>query len=83
MSNVKHFARMGFQGLVYQSGSDLEPVSAAMPELLGVMMRTQRWSTFYSAKAKEVETPSDKPVFVHARDVEINGVQGGVEEEIE
>jgi hypothetical protein len=77
MSNVAFFGQLGYQGLQYLSGSDLEPEAEAMPELLGVMVRSQRWKTIYEPR---VAAPAvlGKSLFVHANDVTIETVQGGV-----
>lgn len=77
MSNVSFFGRLGYQGLRYQSGTDLEPEPEAMPELLGIMVRSQRWVTVYEPKVAVAATVQ-KSVLVRADDVIVGGNPGGV-----
>jgi hypothetical protein len=77
MLGLNAFARAGFCGLQFESGSDLTPSAEDMPELLGISVRTQRWTTSYSPQVSQSHAAA-KTVFVHADDVTIDGNQGGV-----
>lgn len=82
MLGVAAFARAGFCGLQFEGGSDLQPSAEDMPELLGISIRTQRWTTSFSPQVTQ-EHGGIKPAFVHADDITIGGVRGGVVASVE
>jgi len=78
MTAVPHFAKIGFVGLNYQAGTDLEPDIEAMPELTGITMRAQRWSTIYQASVTQATESQASSVFVHMSDITIGDNSGGI-----
>lgn len=78
MTGVRHFTRIGFVGLNYQAGTDLELDVEAMPELTGITVRAQRWSTVYQASVTQTTEAEASSVFVHISDVTVDGISGGI-----
>lgn len=78
MTSVRYFHNIGFTGVSYQSGADLEPDPEIMPELLGVYVRVQRWSTIFDASVTQAPGTTIDEIFVHTTDVTIDGITGGI-----
>lgn len=77
MLGVAPLQQAGFCGLEFGSGSDLTPSAEDMPELLGISIRTQRWTTSYSPQISQTHGVAGT-VFVHADDITVGSNQGGV-----
>jgi len=77
MLSVKWFSKIGYCGLSYLGGTDLEPERELTPELLGVFLRMQRWSALSEPTFKE-SSITHNPILVAAADVTVNEHTGGI-----
>lgn len=77
MRNLKFFEEIGYIGLQYLGGSDMQAGDEFMPELVGAMKREQTWTCYYEPMVASPEE-SARQVFVHAVDVTIGGLSGKI-----
>ena len=81
MSHVTAFERLGYSGLNYLGGGDLMPLEELMPgasQTPQLATRSQRWQTITEPRWKLGAFGTGTP-FVHAADVTVGGIDGGVE----
>jgi hypothetical protein len=77
IKSLPFFQEIGYIGLQYLGGSDMQAGDEFMPELLGAMRRDQTWTCYYEPVVAN-PVGSAKDVFVHAVDVTIGGLRGKV-----
>lgn len=83
MTSLSYFESLGFIGTLFTGSEDLLPGEEYMPEQSGIMTRKQTWTTLYEPKVVIPGSGNPSDIFVHAQDVTIDNISGGVAGEAE
>jgi hypothetical protein len=79
LSSRMAFFDLGYRDLEYLGAADLSVEEGLMPEDLGVFIRVQRYQARSHFELNDEHTFTSGEVFIHASDIFVDGLQGGVD----